>query len=339
MTDPGPDLEPEPAEAPKRSSGRIRNLLVKAFPPVFYGLLLVFLAVYIVSVDWSVLEDITFQVWPLVVATIVSLGFRYWGIGIWFLLLRRLGGTDLRGHYRELSYIYAKSWLGRYIPGAATWILGKVYFASRHGVPRARLAVSGLLEGALQILATLIVGLALVLLDPRAASIEGWVRWSLVGLLVAGVIVLIPPVFSRLLQFAMRLLRRNPLAAEDLPGWRVIGEGVGLYAVGVLLTGVSYYLVVVAINPQTGVEDLLYIVGAASLASAVSMVAVFAPGGIGVREGTLALLLAAVMPSQIALVIVVVLRVWSVAVDLLFYVVAWAARPRSLRPGKEPADA
>ena len=62
------------------------------------------------------------------------------------------------------------------------------------------------------------------------------------------------------------------------------------------------------------------------------MLAVFAPGGLGVREGVQALLLALVMPVPIALVVVVVTRVWSLAVDGLFLLCAaaptWFRRDR-----------
>lgn len=315
---------PDPAARPSRA----RRILRTAVPILFYGLLVVFLALYLTGIDWGQLAGLQLTWWPLIAATALSLLFRYLGVFIWLRLLHRLGGRGLRGSYRELTYIYAKSWLGRYIPGAATWILGKVYFASRHGVAKSKLAVSGLLEGGLQILATLVVGVALIVLDPRTATLDPWLRWAMVAVLIAGIVVLLPPVFRRLLILAFRLLRRGSPDPALFPGWGAMAEAAGMYIVGALITGSSYYLVALAVYPQIDIGSALYVIGAASLASAISMLAVFAPGGLGVREGALGLLLAVIMPGPVALVLVVVLRLWSVVVDALFFAITWLSRAR-----------
>jgi uncharacterized membrane protein YbhN (UPF0104 family) len=307
-------------------------------PLIFYGLLLVFIATAILTIDWSELEGLEISWTPLILATVMSVLYRYLGVFIWLRLLRRLGGTGLRGHYAELTYIYAKSWLGRYIPGTATWILGKIYFAGRHGVPRSKLAVSGLLEGALQIVATLIVGTTLVLLDSRADAIAPWLRWTMVAALVGSVAVLIPPVFHRLLALAFRVLRRSAPDPSIFPTWSTVLEATGLYVLGALLAGTSYYFVAVSVYPDLPPTDALYVIGAVSVAAAISLLAFFAPGGLGVRELTLGLLLAPLMPSAVVVVLVVLLRVWSIAVDILFFAISrLATRPR--RPGAIAADA
>jgi uncharacterized membrane protein YbhN (UPF0104 family) len=54
----------------------------------------------------------------------------------------------------------------------------------------------------------------------------------------------------------------------------------------------------------------------------VSLLAVFAPGGIGVREGVQVLFFSALMPTEVAVIISVLMRLWSLAVDVLFFVVA-----------------
>lgn len=66
-------------------------------------------------------------------------------------------------------------------------------------------------------------------------------------------------------------------------------------------------------------SQVFFVMGASSLAGAVSMLAVFAPGGIGVREGVQIALLSVVMPTEFALVVAVATRLHSVLVDLAFY--------------------
>ncbi len=303
-------------------SPRTRKIVTRAIPIAFYVLLAVFLVLYIRSIDWNEFAKAQFNVVFLLIATAFSLGFRYWGVGIWFFLLRKLGAGSLRGKQTELTYVYAKSWLGRYIPGAATWIVGKVYFASKLGISRARLGVSGLLEGALQIAATLALGILLILIDPRTAALDSWYRIAMVVAFVLCVIALIPRVFEFIVNLALRIIRRPPLDRSLFPRTSTMIASALLYFCGALIAGVSYYFIAASIYPTIQPSDILFVVGATSLASAASMIAIFAPGGLGVREGILLVLLAVVMPKEIAGLVVVVTRVWSIAVDALFFAVA-----------------
>lgn len=303
-------------------SPRTKAFLQKAIPITFYVLLAIFLGIYVSTIDWSVISTITVNWWLLAAATAASLAFRYWGVMIWFFLLRRLGAPSLRGMRIALSYVYAKSWLGRYIPGAATWILGKVYFASQLGVSRGRLAVSGLLEGALQIVATLALAIAVLLLDPRTQALGPTFMVLMVVALVGCVVAIIPRVFEFAINLALRIIRKPKVDRELMPSGGTIVASAFMYVGGALIAGLSYYLFAAALYPKIEPTDIVFIVGATSLASAVSMLAVFIPGGLGVREGVLGVLLALVVPGPIALVIVVVTRLWSIAVDGIFFVVA-----------------
>jgi len=60
-----------------------------------------------------------------------------------------------------------------------------------------------------------------------------------------------------------------------------------------------------------------------------SMLAVFAPAGLGVREGIQLTMLLLVMSPEQALVATVLMRVWSIVTDALF--AALAAGARALR--------
>ncbi len=59
--------------------------------------------------------------------------------------------------------------------------------------------------------------------------------------------------------------------------------------------------------------------GAASLAGAASMLAIFAPSGIGVREGIQLVLFSLIMPKELALAVTIITRLWSVGMDFVFF--------------------
>ncbi|WP_136519412.1 lysylphosphatidylglycerol synthase domain-containing protein [Cellulomonas telluris] len=311
-------------------TGSRRRWLRRSLEAAFYLLIVAFLVVYVQATDLSALADVQPLWWCAVVATVLALAFRYWGAFIWTVLLRSLGARGVRLD-RELAYVYAKSWLGRYIPGTAPWILGKIWFASQHGVPRRKLAVSSLLEASLQILAQLIFAIALLLVVPQADSVAPGLRVLLVVALVACVAVLPPPVFNRVLRLAFRLLRRPPLDPGSEATWRTVGVGSGLYAVGAVMGGASLFFVAKTVDPGLGFDQVGYVVGVSTLAGAASMLAVFAPGGIGVREGIQIALLSLVMSPALALLVAVATRLHSVLIDLLFFAATAVSRSAGRR--------
>jgi uncharacterized membrane protein YbhN (UPF0104 family) len=303
-----------------------RPTLRQVIQVVFTIAVVAFMAIYLLRIDWGSLDGLTLGWLPFLIASVIALLYRYWGAGIWLYLLGRLGAGSLRGLWPELAYVYAKAWLGRYILGAGTWILGKVYFASQHGISKAKLAISGLIEGGLQLLATLVVGLGFLLADPRLAGFGGGIAVIAGIALAACIVALLPPVFRFGMRLAFRVLRRGPLSEQDLPDWRTMGTSGLLYIAGTLISGCSYFFIAQAVYADLGWEHFLYIVGTSSVAAAVSLLAVFAPGGIGVREGVQVAFFAAIMPVEAAVVVSVIMRLWSLAVDGVFFGTASAWR-------------
>ena len=302
-------------------SRSLKKTAFKLIPWVFYGLLLVFLVLYLRSIDYSKLADISIS-WPYVlIATAFALAFRYWGAFIWVVLLHSLGAATVRLN-RTLVYIYAKSWLGRYIPGTAPWILGKIYFASQQGISKNKLAVSSLLEGALQIIVQFLFALALLAFDPRLDIISGQIKLLILVAIVGCVVALIPAVFNKLVATAYQLIKKKTFAREHYASGRTIGKGFGLYVIGALLSSLSLFFIAKAVYPALGYDQLLFVMGVGTLSGAVSMVAIFAPSGLGVREGIQLALLSLIMPTEYALVITVVTRLWSILVDMLFFAAA-----------------
>lgn len=310
--------EPRNPEEPERPARpRWRRVLVRSIPFVFYGLLAVSLAWILTQIDWAQVATISFDWWMVVFATLVALVSRFWLVAIWLVLLRRLGAR----HFTSiplLAHAYAKAWLGRYIPGSAAWILGKIYFASREGVSKSKLAVSSFLEAGLQILVMLLVGLVLLMVDPRLDFVTPGVRITMGVIAVGCVVALWPPLFNGLAKFAYRKVRKRELGDEDLPTWGAIGQGFWMFAVSTVLTGLSVFLLARSIQSDLDASQILFVVAANALASAVSMIAVFAPGGLGVREVILIALLTLIMPASVAVLVTLLIRVWSIAVDFVF---------------------
>jgi uncharacterized membrane protein YbhN (UPF0104 family) len=69
-------------------------------------------------------------------------------------------------------------------------------------------------------------------------------------------------------------------------------------------------------------SNYFYLVGAGALAGSIGMLAVFAPSGLGVREGILVVFLSALFPREAILMILVVMRLTATVADLGFFLVS-----------------
>lgn len=286
-------------------------------PPVFYALLIVFLVLYLRSIDVSKIAHIHFNWWYLVLASVLGLTKNYLGTFTWFVILKSLGARDLHLQ-KPLIYVYAKAWMGRYIPGTAPWILGKIYFASQHGVSKQKLAVSSLLEGGLQIVTMLAFSLALLAFDQRLDVLGNGFKDLMLAVAVIGVIMVAPPIYNRIIGLAYKVLRRKTIDAENRATTQTIVQGASLYLVDALINGLSLFFIAKAVDPNLAYSNIVFATGAASLAGAASMLAIFAPSGLGVREGIQLVLFSLIMPRELALAVTIATRLWSVGIDFLF---------------------
>ncbi|HEU0266338.1 MAG TPA: lysylphosphatidylglycerol synthase domain-containing protein, partial [Candidatus Saccharimonadaceae bacterium] len=306
------------------SSRSKKQKLIKIIPAIFYILLIAFFILYIHSINFSKLHGAEFNWWYILLSIVFGLIFRYLGTYIWIIILRGLGAKDVK-YSATLIYVYAKSWLGRYIPGTAPWILGKIYFASQHGISKNKLAVSSLLEGALQIVAQLVLSFALLVFDARLNKVSTDFKVLMTVVLIGCIICLIPPVFNFFVALAYRVLRHKTLEREHYANTQTILRGAGMYMVAAIINGFALYYIAKGVYGPLDYSQILFVMGVGTLAGAASMLAIFAPSGIGVREGIQLTLLSIIMPASFALIITVFTRIVSIITDLLFFGLASGA--------------
>ncbi len=192
---------------------------------LFFVIVAIFLILYLKRIDIQKLREVHLSWTFIAVASVFALAGRYWSILVWFVLLKSLGAKNIENHKASLAYVFAKSWMGRYIPGTAPWILGKIYFASKHGISKNKLAVSSLLEGGLQITVTIAISFVMLLLDSRLRIISGGLKLFMLAVLLGCVITIMPPVFNRMVSIAYKIIKKKmilmkayyyPITADEI---------------------------------------------------------------------------------------------------------------------------
>jgi uncharacterized membrane protein YbhN (UPF0104 family) len=217
------------------------------------------------------------------VAAVSAYGF------VWLFLLRRLD-TPAR-----LSWItlFFKSQLGKYLPGSVWQYAGRVSLAHNRGVPVQRAFISIVAEVVYSAVAAAAV----------SSLILGWV--AACGVLAALALLLLTVAAWRNLSArpnVLSALRAGPAAIVlYLIVW-------GLYGIAFWTTGRAIFGI--------PVSDLPRYVGVFALAWLAGLVAIFAPGGIGVREAVIAALLKNKLGEADAIVLAATSRIVLTAIDL-----------------------
>jgi glycosyltransferase 2 family protein len=195
--------------------------------------------------------------------------------------------------YRSLLAAYAAppSWramaavawvppLGKYVPGKVAAILGAVYMLKRYGVGAAVAVSVVLVLDGLAVIAGLISGSPILAWEPvRRVLPGGWIYASV--LVLIGVICLHPLVFSRLVNFALRKIGRAELPRfPDLSHYLI--PVICAFAQW-LFAGLALWWMTRSVA-EVPANMIGWFVSIAALAMTVSYLALFAPGGLGVRE-------------------------------------------------------
>ena len=287
---------------------------------VFYALLAAFLGQYLRATDWSTLARLDVDVRYLLLALPLSLATRFVQPLAWRALIEGFG--EPAPPYPQLTHVYALSWLGRYIPGKVAWIGAKILFGREHGVSAATLAASSVAEAILHLSTALAVALLLSAFWGDAIPLGPNVELLAVVALAVLSVALVPSLFDRVMRLATSRARTGtPVAGQRLRG-RALLTAAAVYVTIHAVSGIPVFLIIRAMHASIDSALVPELTAAILIAGTMGTLAVFAPAGLGVREGILIVALGALMPRAIAVAAVVVLRLWAIALDVMFYGIA-----------------
>ncbi len=277
----------------------------------------------------------------------VNLAFNpaYLGASITLLLgyyVAFVGGLNLifRALGTKLSYpdtfkLAFVSNLGKYLPGGIWPVASRLAIAPRVGVRRHTMLFVSALESALSVTGASLVFLLGIVAGGRT-PIEVPVLTSLAALAVAAVI-LHPSFLRRAVGWTMRLLRIQGEPPHVSFRW-----GLGLilyYALTWVVGGLAFYAFARAIVADPGTSPFAY-AGYFAAAAIAGLIVLFAPGGLGAREGALLLLLTTPLGAASAAVVTLASRVWTAITELVLSGIAMALRYRATEtPLERPREA
>ena len=93
----------------------------------------------------------------------------------------------------------------------------------------------------------------------------------------------------------------------------------------------GFYMLVCSVYPIPA-SRWLYVGGVYGLSVMIGIISLFAPSGIGVREGVMILGLNLIMPNEYAVIISVISRLWAMVSEFILILAAFIVNRTVLRP-------
>jgi len=263
--------------------------------------------------------------WGVLAASCGALLLGYFANAyLWGRIVSDLGGPPIPPTVSVRLFMIAN--LGRYVPGKVWQIAGLVALARQRGVSGSTATAAAILGQGIGLASATLIGLGSIWVVADGAS---W-RWILPVVVLGSVALgLLPPVFHAVVGAWFRVAKGaqpDGLAPARAAAWLAMGLG----------TWIVYALAFWALVEGLGLEvSILPTASAFAAAYVLGYVMVFAPAGIGVREGFLVALMAPQLGAGIAGAIAVVARLWTTVIEVVPAAAFWARHVAKTHQARE----
>ncbi len=263
--------------------------------------------------NWNQVKDasFTFEVFPLILSTLIFALSYLIQIWAWYLITLRLEIAISPSETLE-SWFYSQ--LGKYLPGKIWLLLSRFYFYESKGKSKKNISVALYFEMVTMIAAAGLIFLAALILYREIGLFNSWNHsgW-LVLLSLLGFVSLHPRVLQKILNWILVRFKRETISLTI--SYSNILWILFICIVSWVVGGIGFYLFIGAVYPVAP-QYILFLTGALAISSTLGLIAIFAPSGLGVREGALVYLLSLMMATPIAVIISVLTRIWMTLVEI-----------------------
>lgn len=283
---------------------KILSWCVIAAVAVFFGITL--------ADNWSNVRELTVDfngytfigIISFIAAVVVS------GV-LWGKILEKLSGKKIA--IIEAIEIHSASWLLKYIPGQVGSYVNKIAWGIKKGISKKTISTSFIYENVLMVFAgfALATPIIIVLAENSGLELSFFLPFFV---LIPLAIVLVRPVFRGLLNIIVKLAKRAPFKDSDFLDTPKLFLYQLHYFLPRILNGIGFVFIVQTIIPVTP-DMYIGLASAYILASIVGLLAIFVPGGLGVRESIIVITLSVYVPIEQAIIISLLARLYATIAD------------------------
>ena len=263
--------------------------------------------------NWNQVKgaSFTFEVFPLILSTLIFALSYFIQIWAWYLITVKLE-IALSASDTLKSWLYSQ--LGKYLPGKVWLLLSRFYFYESKGKSKEAISIALYFETVTVIAAACLIFLAAVIFNNEKWPISPWGQFLwLFPLLLLGFVSLHPRVLQKILNWVLIRFKREPLSLSI--SYSDILWILFVCIISWIVGGIGFYFFVNSVYPVAP-QCILFLTGALAISSTLGLIALFAPSGLGVREGALVYLLSFMMATPVAVIISILTRIWMTLIEI-----------------------
>lgn len=267
------------------------------------------------AVSWFIVKnaneigsyDYTFSWNLLALAALFAVAGHLVNFLVWFKLS---SGFGIHTSLLEAGRAWFLSKLGRYIPGKLPFLLFRlnVYGA----FPKKTVALATAVEYVSSIAAAAFVVLIGIVSAPDL--IPEKMKWIAIGCAILIPVFLRPKFLIPCYNFILKVFKKSPVSG--FPPYPLIIKSVSGHVAASFIHGFGFFLLLSSLH-NLPIHFFPTVAGIYFAAGLVGLAAVFAPGGIGVLEGFMLLILPSIVPEPVAIVGVIGIRIVVTVTELI----------------------
>jgi uncharacterized membrane protein YbhN (UPF0104 family) len=263
--------------------------------------------------NWIQVKEapLTFNPFLLLLSTLIFVLSYFIQIWAWYLITLKLGIAV--SIYETLeSWFYSQ--LGKYLPGKVWLLLGRFYFYESKGKSKKAISIALYLETITVIMAAGLIFLAtLALFKEVRPFYSGKTFWWFLIPFILAFVAIHPRILQKIFNWILVRFKREHVSLSI--SYSNILWILFVCIVSWVVGGVGFYLFVDSVY-SVAPQYILFLTGALAFSSTLGLIALFAPSGLGVREGALVYLLSFIMPISVAVIISILTRIWMTLIEI-----------------------
>ncbi len=249
----------------------------------------------------------------LLAAQFILIGVTLAGTYFWQRLLRII--TSQQISFRESMAIANTSLLAKYLPGKVWSYAFQMLLLSKKGISGTIVLYANLFLTVTSLFASAFLGLLyFACFSPTNKRL--WLLLFFVFLIIyLGFIFLNQPCLKLLIKIVQKIFKKTINYTHIDVRWIILFQLVYLLANAIF--GITGYLLALGLGFSVSMQDIFAVAASLIIADMIGFIVLIAPGGLGVREGIMFALLAALGDKNMALILPIGTRIMGMISDLL----------------------
>ncbi len=276
------------------------------------------------GVDWNAFEIRFFWLIPVLFLTVLVYLLQIYN---WKKILSLFGNNI---SFLSSFRIEMVSQIGKYIPGKIGLVLTKLAECNRLGISKKTALICTSYHIGIGLYFQFLIGLLTVPIILQVVK-DPNITFSIIYLIfvvVIGIVFIYPKSFLFFINLFLKVTGKESVTIKiDLVSWLFICI---IYIILAVLNGLIGFVMINGFFPVS-FDQIIYIIGTRVWAFLLGLLNIFAPSGIGLREGILTGLYSFIIPAPLALAVAITSRIVGTIVEWSLIGLALLIKPEKLK--------